>query len=138
MSKATHVLDTSALLAHAFQEPGYERVRELLHDQTAVLGLSAAVLFEFQVRLQEKGVLNRHAETVAEYEALFDILIPVDNKVANEAFQLKRDTLERLPAIDALIAACAKVHDAVLIHRDPHIAHIAPHLLKQEILPSKT
>ena len=68
MAQVTHVLDTSALLAHAFQEPGWERVREILRDEAAVLGLSAAVLFEFQVRLQEKCVLDPHPDTVAEYE----------------------------------------------------------------------
>jgi PIN domain nuclease of toxin-antitoxin system len=41
MAGVTHVLDTSALLAHAFQEPGWERVREILDDDTAVLGLPA-------------------------------------------------------------------------------------------------
>ena len=65
MAQVTHVLDTSALLAHAFQEPGWERVREILRDEAAVLGLSAAVLFEFQVRLQEKGVLDQHPDAVA-------------------------------------------------------------------------
>ena len=138
MAQVTHVLDTSALLAHAFQEPGWERVREILRDEAAVLGLSAAVLFEFQVRLQEKGVLDQHPDTVAEYESLFDVAIPVDNVVARAAFQLKRDTPQRLPAMDALIAACAKIHDAVLVHRDPHIAQIPAHLLKQEVLPPRT
>ena len=113
MEPVTHVLDTSALLAHAFQEPGWERVRQLLNDETAVLGLPSPVLFEFQVRLQEQGVLAQHPATVAEYEALFDVSIPVDNIVAGAAFELKRDTPERLPAIDALIAACAKAHDAI-------------------------
>jgi predicted nucleic acid-binding protein len=82
-------------------------------------------------------VLAQHPETVAEYEALSDISIPVDNTVARAAFELKRDTSHRLPAIDALIAACAKAHDAILVHRDPHISHIPAHLLKKELLPSK-
>jgi predicted nucleic acid-binding protein len=69
---------------------------------------------------------------------LFDVVIPVDNVVARAAFQLKRDTPQRLPAMDALIAACAKIHDAILVHRDPHIAQIPAHLLKQEVLPPKT
>lgn len=138
MARVTHVLDTSALLAHAFQEPGWERVREILHDDTAVLGLPAPVLFELQVRLHEKGVLEQHPGAIAEYESLFDVAIPVDNAVANAAFQLKRDSPERLPAVDALIAACAKVQDASLVHRDPHISSIPNHLLKQELLPPKT
>lgn len=137
MAQVTHVLDTSALLAHAFQEPGWERVRQLLREDAVVLGLSAAVLFELHVRLQERGVLTPHPNAVAEYEALFDVAIPVDAAVAKTAFELKRDTPERLPAIDSLIAACAKIHDAVLVHRDPHLAHIPAHLLRQEVLPAK-
>ena len=113
-------------------------MRELLADETAVLGLPTPVLFEFQVRLHEKGVLAQHPGAVVEYEGLFDITIPVDSTVANAAFQLKRDGPERLPALDALIAASAKVHDAVLLHRDPHIQSIPRHLLKQESLPAKT
>jgi len=137
MDQVTHVLDTSALLAHAFQEPGWERVRQLLREEEAVLGLSAAVLFELHVRLQERGVLAPHPSAVAQYEALFDVAIPVDNAVARAAVELKRHTPKRLPALDALIAACAKVHDAILVHRDPHLAQIPAHLLKQEILPAK-
>ncbi len=137
MAKVTHVLDTSALLAHTFQEPGWERVREILRDERAVLGLCAAVLFELHLRLHTLGVLKHHPNAVAEYEALFEIAIPVDNAVATLAFELKRDTPERLPAIDALIAASAKLHDAVLVHRDPHLGAIPNHLLKQEVLPSK-
>jgi len=137
MGQVTHVLDTSALLAHAFQEPGWERVRDILCDDAAVLGLSAAVLFELQVRLHEKGVLAQHPDAVAEYEALFDVAIPVDNAVARAAFELKHHTPQRLPAIDALIAACAKIHDAVLVHRDPQVAQVPAHLLKQEVLPPK-
>lgn len=137
MPPITHILDTSALLAHAFQEPGWQRVREILHDETAVLGLSAAVLFELQVRFHQRGILDLHLQAVAEYESLFDELVAVDHAVAKAAFELKRDTPGRLPAIDALIAACAKVHDATLVHRDPHLATIPPHLLRQEMLPSK-
>ena len=102
------------------------------------MGLSAAVLFELHNRLHEHGVLDKHPNAVAEYEALFDVAVPVDSAVAKSAFELKRDTPERLPAMDALIAACAKLHDAVLVHRDPHMASIPAHLLKQELLPAKT
>ncbi len=57
--------------------------------------------------------------------------------LAHTAFQLKRDTPERLAAIDALIAACAKVQDAILVHPDPHIAKVPARLLKQEVLSRK-
>lgn len=83
MARITHVLDTSALLAHAFQEPGGERVRDILRDEEAVLGLSAAVLFEFQVRLQESGVLAQLPGTVDAYEALGVVVTVLPHGVAN-------------------------------------------------------
>lgn len=139
MPQAIHALDTSALLAHVYQEPGWQRVQELLHDDDdVVLGLASPVLFELQVRLYEKGVLNQHPEAIADYVGLFDLGISVDHAVAKAAFQLKRDTPQRLPAVDALIAACAKIHDATLVHRDPHISSIPGRLLKQEELHPKT
>jgi predicted nucleic acid-binding protein len=112
-------------------------VREIFLNEELVLGLSAAVLFELHVRLHDCGVIGQHSEAVSEYEALFDFAIAVDHAVAKVAFELKQQTPERLPAIDALIAACAKTHDAVLVHRDPHLARIPGHLVKQEMLPAK-
>jgi predicted nucleic acid-binding protein len=62
----------------------------------------------------------------------------LDNLVAGATFELKHDTPQRLPAMDALIAACAKTHDAVSVHRDPHISQMPTLLLKQEFLPPRT
>ena len=48
----THLLDTSALLAHYLAEPGAERVQSLLEDDAVVLGVSILALYEFELRLQ--------------------------------------------------------------------------------------
>ncbi len=52
----THLLDTSALLAHYFAEPGAERVQELLENETVAVGTSVLVLFEFEPRLSQLGI----------------------------------------------------------------------------------
>jgi PIN domain nuclease of toxin-antitoxin system len=43
----THLLDTSALLAHYLAEPGATRVQALFEDATIATGTSILALFEF-------------------------------------------------------------------------------------------
>jgi PIN domain nuclease of toxin-antitoxin system len=52
----THLLDSSALIAHFFGEPGADRVQDLLADNQLQTGTSILVLFEFEVRLKESGL----------------------------------------------------------------------------------
>ena len=42
----THLLDSSAALANVFGEPGMERVRTLVKDPGAVVGVSVLTLYE--------------------------------------------------------------------------------------------
>jgi len=39
--------------------------------------------------------------------------------------------------VDALIAATARAANAILVHRDPHLARIPHQVAKQLLLPSK-
>jgi PIN domain nuclease of toxin-antitoxin system len=52
----THLLDTSALLAHYLAEPGAIRVQGLFEDAAVVAGTSVLALFEFELRLHQLGV----------------------------------------------------------------------------------
>lgn len=52
----THLLDTSALLAHYLAEPGAERVQTLFEDDAVVVGASILSLYEFELRLHHLGV----------------------------------------------------------------------------------
>ena len=52
----THLLDTSALLAHYLAEPGAERVQALFEDDAVVAGASILSLYEFELRLHQLGV----------------------------------------------------------------------------------
>ena len=52
----THLLDTSALLAHYLAEHGAERVQSLFEDEAVVTGTSILALYEFELRLHQLGV----------------------------------------------------------------------------------
>ena len=47
---------------------------------------------------------------------------------------LRTEGKARVSSMDILIAATASLHNAILIHRDPHFAVIPAHLLEQEAL----
>lgn len=134
----THLLDTSALLAHYFAEAGVERVQELLENETVVAGTSILALFEFELRLSQLGMdASRRATELNRYRALLNEVVDVNEAVRVEAIHLRVEAMARVSSIDVLIAATASLHKATLIHRDPHFASIPAHLLKQEALPAK-
>jgi predicted nucleic acid-binding protein len=55
--------------------------------------------------------------------------------VAELAWQVKESCPGRLPLVDALIAGTARAFNAVLVHRDPHLARIPRALVAQVVLP---
>ena len=118
----THVLDTSAWLAHLFQEPGYEQVSELLLEPGNRVGVSVLSLIEVHGRMRHLNIERRYDEVVAQYRDVFAQFIPVDEAIALRAVALRQAAAARVPAIDTLIAATAAHHAAALVHRDPHLA----------------
>ena len=132
----THLLDSSALLAFYFNEPGAERVRDLLFDEGTTVGLSVLTAVEFWARLRNVGAEPVFQATWSYFVGIMSDIRPVTSPVVLESIQLRRAASARLPTIDALIAATAAVHGAVLVHRDPHFAAIPAGRLKQEVLPS--
>ena len=134
----THLLDTSALLAHYIAEPGAERVQALFEDDAVVTGASILSLYEFELRLHQLGVdaATRTSE-LSRYRALLDEVVDVDETVRSEAISLRTSATAHVAAMDVLIAATASVRNATLVHRDPHFTAIPGSLLKQEVLPAK-
>ena len=129
----THLLDSSALLAHYLGESGRERVQTLFEDAGAVLGTSVLAMFEFDSRLHQLGMGAAERENeLAKYRALLDEVVNVDEPVRIEAMKLRAAASTRISAMDVLIAASASLHEARLIHRDPHFLVIPEPLLKQE------
>ena len=134
----THLLDTSALLAHYLAEPGAERVQALFEDDAVVTGTSILALFEFELRLHQLGAdAAARAAEVSRYRALLNEAVDVDEAVRSEAIRLRTSATAHVAAMDVLIAATASLKNATLVHRDPHFGAIPPSLLKQEVLPAK-
>ena len=134
----THVLDTSALLAHYLAEPGAERVQALFEDHAVVAGTSILSLYEFELRLHQLGVdTATRTRELSRYRALLDEVEDVDEAVRSEAIRLRTGATAHVSAMDVLIAATASLKHATLLHRDPHFDAIPTNLLKQETLPAK-
>lgn len=132
----TYVLDSSALLAFYFGEPGAARVRDIVSDEHARVHLSVLSAAEFWGRLRSEGAEERFQDDWHRLTELASAVVPVTLPIVLEAIALKRAATARLPYVDALIAATAAHGKAVLIHRDPHFAAIPAQHLQQEQLPA--
>lgn len=134
----THLLDTSAILAHYFCEPGAEDVNGILACGPETTGISLVTVVELYGRLAEATADAQAAERAfGLYTETLTTVLPFSRETAKAAMELRLATHPRLPLVDALIAASAKQHGAVLVHRDPHMAAIPPSLIEQKILPPK-
>ena len=132
----THVLDTSALLAHYFDEPGADVVERLWSSRSERPAICAVTVTELKTRLRDEltdGVEAREAADA--YLNELTVCLPVDRTVAELAWQLKESIGDRIPLVDALIAATARSAGAVLVHRDPHLGRIPREVVDQIVLP---
>ena len=128
-----YLLDTSALLTFIEDEPGSDRVEEVLKD--AAILLPWPVLMEtYYITLQEKG----RAEADRRYALLrrlrAEILWAMDEPILLTAARLKAE--HHVSLADAVVAAFAIRNNAVLIHKDPEFDALAG-LLPMEALPYK-
>jgi predicted nucleic acid-binding protein len=136
MNRVSHVLDTSALLAHYFNEPGAELLDALWADESNRLVISAVTVAELRGRLHQEITDDAEATNAADaYLNELTTCLPVDRATAEAALQLRQATPNRLPLVDALIAATARVAGAVLVHKDPHMSQIPSALVQQMALP---
>lgn len=128
------LLDTSALLALYFDEPGGARVVALLGDPGVRVCISALSVGEFWGRMRARGAAAEFDGAWAGLQELIDEIAPVSPDIVLASCALRQAASARLPYIDALIAATAAARGAVLVHRDAHFAAIPPGILKQEML----
>lgn len=130
-----YVLDTSALLTLRDDEPGAERVAEVL-------------------KLAERGKARCYGCFISLMEVLYRVWRDEDEASARLAYQqclalpiewlrdgdalllraAELKALYPLSLADAWIAACALERNAVLLHKDPEFHALT---LEQEILPLK-
>jgi predicted nucleic acid-binding protein len=131
VSAITHVLDTSALLAHYFDEPGAQVVQKLWESRGKP-GISAVTVTELRGRLsQEISDSKEAASAAASYLGELTVCLPVDRTVAELAWHIRAATSQRIPLVDALIAATARAAGAILVHKDPQMARIPRELVEQ-------
>lgn len=76
-------------------------------------------------------------EALNAYSLLFDELLPVTPEVTRIALALIRGAPQRLPLVDALIAATALLAEATLVHRDQHLARLPSDRLRQRDLDAE-
>ena len=138
MSRISHVLETSALLAHYFDEPGARIVEGLWSDGSSRVAISAVTVAELKGRLHQEVTDDAEAAKAADaYVNELTTCLPVERATAEMAWQLRQATADRLPLIDALIAATARMAGAVLVHKDAHMSKIPSRLVKQIVLSDK-
>ncbi len=134
----THLLDTSAILAHFLDEPGSDTVAELLAGGSERVALAAPSWAELARRL---GELIPDAAEAHRIRLLYTrdlcAFIPLDEAAADAAVNIQRATFKRIPMIDTLIAGCAAAHDLILVHRDEHLDTIPAAQVAKLRLPSK-
>ncbi len=132
MSAPTHVLDTSALLAHYFDEPGAEVVQGLWAAGGPKPAICAVTIAELRGRLSRELESPDEAQAAADaYLQELTVCLDVDRSVAELACHIRSAMSERLPLVDSLIAATARAVGAVLVHKDSHMSRIPPELVKQ-------
>jgi len=128
-----YVLDTSALLAMREGEAGSDRVHRLIasaHKRRSVVYLS------FMSRMELLYCVSASEGEHAAIEALrlvdsFPVRwVTCEPSILVEAARIKASG--RLSVADAWIAATARLHDAVLIHKDPEYLSVQD--LKQEMI----
>ncbi len=130
-----YLLDTSALLVHFRNEAGAARVQSILEDGGAEVLIASPSVAELARRVAGLGAETTEARAVAlEYAGLVSQVIAIDTALAIRAFELGSAAAQRLPLVDALIASAASLHEATLVHRDPHFRTIPVDLLEQEFL----
>lgn len=133
----THLLDTSAWIAHIQREPGWQRVRNLLLNKDYQVGISTLSLVELYGRLRSFGREQDFLEILEDFRGFFAQIVPVGESIALQAITLRETASHRIPTVDAIIAATAAQHGALLVHRDPHFLAIPNDLLKQEMLAAE-
>lgn len=130
MARERYVLDTSALFALIEEEDGAERVQEIISSGDACLP-SLALLEVHYVTRQERGQGEADRRYALLKKLPCEILWQADEPTLLTASRFKAE--HRLSLADALIAATAHRHGAVLVHKDPEYKALTDQLEMEEL-----
>ena len=126
------MLDTSAVLALIEDEPGADRVEEVLRAGTALLPFVAG-LETYYLTLREAGTREAERRLFLLRQLPVRWLDTVDDSTLVSAGRFKAQ--DRLSFADSLVAAFAIEAGAVLVHKDPEYDALTD--VPQEHLPYK-
>lgn len=122
---AVYVLDTSAWLTLIEDESGADTVQDLIEnadaDRILLLTSFMSYMEVYYITLQE----HDEAEAMLRIELMASLpvfRIESSATLGNMAAEIKANF--RLSVADAWIAALAKEHDAILIHKDPEFEQV--------------
>jgi len=133
VSSVNYLLDTSALLAYIEEEPGADRVEEIINQEQVLLPW--AVLLEvFYMTVRERGLHEAETRYAMLKHSSAKILWEMNEATLLWAAKLKGQN--RLSFADAVIAAYAIQNNAILVHKDPEYEALAGKL-EMEALPYK-
>jgi predicted nucleic acid-binding protein len=110
------LLDSSALLTLIEEEPGADRVEQVLRKHTTLIPWVAA-LEVYYITHQERGMDEAERRLAILVQLPSTILWQADTPVLRKAARFK--SVHRISLADAMIAAYAAVNSAVLLHKDP-------------------
>jgi len=133
VSEDKYLLDTSAILTLLEDEEGAERVEALLRESKVLLPF-LVLLETYYITLQEQpeAVADQRYAYLKQLPATF--LWSIDEPTLLTASRFK--ARHHLSLADALIAAFAARHEAILVHKDPEFEALEG-LVRQEVLPYK-
>lgn len=115
-TKPTYLLDTSALMTFIEDEEGAGRVENILARENVLIP-SIALIEVVYITRQELGQREAEYRYALLKQTRATILWEIDESVLLITARFKADY--RLSLADAIIAAFAASHSAILVHKDP-------------------
>ncbi len=116
MAPETYLLDSSALMTLIEDEPGAERVEQVLRSGQCLIPWMAVLEVHYVTR-HEVGVDEAERRMALLEHLPGEILWLTDPQTLRTASAFK--SAHRISLADAVIAAFAKTRNAVLLHKDP-------------------
>lgn len=134
MARKAYLLDTSAVFTLIEEEPGVERVEEVLREEDSLIP-SPVLLEVHYISRQEQGQGEADRRYAFMKKLPSEILWRIDEPTLLTASRFK--AAHRLSLADALIAAFAHQWKAILLHKDPELEALTDQV-ELESLPYKT